>query len=76
MQHVLILRCTYLCQSRLGLVSRARRIYYVFITLGGARAEGKNTSGVSRVLSVNDYGVMLCNNYVKLHSMHVTKTLQ
>ena len=35
------------------LVSRARCIYYVFFTLGGARAEGKNTSGVSRVLSVN-----------------------
>ena len=60
-----------------ALVSRARRIYYVFITLGGARGR-ENTSGVSRVLSVNirnsDYGVMLCINYVKSHDVHVTKT--
>ena len=34
------------------LVSRARRIYYVFITLGGARGR-ENTSGVSRGLSMN-----------------------
>ena len=33
-------------------VSRARRIYYVFITLGGARGR-KYTSGVSHALSVN-----------------------
>ena len=49
MQHVFILRCMYVVSRP----SRGPDVFITYLLLWTARAEGKNTSGVFRVLSVN-----------------------